>query len=361
MYRRYAKLLAHYCLGVEKHENVLIRSSYLAEPLLRELYREILSRGASYDAQIVIEDEDRIQIESAGDRVSAMTPMIRTAYEKYDAICTIRAPFNMKSINSVDLKLKKAAQESRREQQDIFRRRSAEGSLKWTLCEFPTHAAAQECGMSRSEYESFVFSACRLDRDDPVAAWKELSVSQEEVVRTLDRASRIRFVSNGTDITFSTAGRKWINSDGRWNMPSGEAFTSPVEDSGNGVVSFSFPGIHLGEEIEGVRLEVKDGLVTKWSAHKGMKLLDSIFEIDGARRFGEIAIGMNDGINRFTKNILFDEKMGGTVHMAIGASYPETGGQNESAVHWDLITDMRQDGRIYADDRCVYENGSFIR
>jgi len=215
--------------------------------------------------------------------------------------------------------------------------------------------------MSRGEYESFIFSACRLDREDPAGAWKELSASQEEVAGSLDRASRMRFVSEGTDITFSTAGRRWINSDGRRNMPSGEVFTSPVEDSGNGVVSFSFPGIHMGEEIEGVRLEVRDGLVTGWSAQKGKSLLDSIFEIDGARRFGEIAIGMNTGINRFTKNILFDEKMGGTVHMAIGASYPETGGRNESAVHWDLITDMRNGGRIYADDLCVYENGSFIR
>ncbi|HEY1406796.1 MAG TPA: aminopeptidase, partial [Spirochaetota bacterium] len=160
--------------------------------------------------------------------------------------------------------------------------------------------------------------------------------------------------------SFSVAGRTWRNSDGKRNMPSGEIFTSPVEDSVNGVIRFSFPGVYMGEEVEGVTLHVKDGFIEKWSADKGGKLLDEVFKIEGSRRFGEVAIGTNDSINRFTRNILFDEKIGGTIHMAVGASYPETGGKNESAVHWDLINDMRSGGKIFADGACIYENGVFI-
>ena len=360
MYNRYARLLVDYCLGIKAGQNVFVRSTSLAEPLLREVYREILLRGARYDAQLSIEDEDRIFHECATVDSFGMTPIERTAYEKYDAFCTIRAPYNLKSLQSVDPARKRVVQEGRSEQSAVFRARSASGDLRWVLCEFPTIASAQECGMSRAEYESFILSACKLDSDDPVAAWKSLSESQELIVSRLSAYSIIRYVSEGTDISFSVAGRKWMNSDGKRNMPSGEIYTSPVEDSVNGVIRFSFPAIFMGEEVEGVTLTVKDGLVERWSADRGAKLLDEVFRIEGSRRFGEAAIGMNDGINRFTKNILFDEKTGGTVHMALGASYPETGGKNESSLHWDLINDMRNGGKIYADGACVYENGRFI-
>jgi aminopeptidase len=361
LYRRYAELLVRYCLALKKGDRVFVRSTYLAEPLLVELYREILKAGAIYDSSISLNEEDRIQLEESHDgQMDIITPVQRAVYEHYDAFCTIRAPFNVKSLQSVSPERKRQSQEGRSELHDIFMRRSAEGTLRWVLCQFPADSSAQECGMSRSEYESFVCAACKLDADDPVAQWIALSAYQKAIAERLNRVQTMRFVSKGTDISFSVRGRLWINSDGKRNMPSGEIFTSPVEDSVDGVIRFSYPGIYMGEEIEGIELHVQEGYVTGWDAAKGKKLLDQIFEIDGARRFGEAAIGTNDTINRFTKNILFDEKIGGTIHMALGASYPETGGKNTSALHWDLINDMHQDSGIYADGILIYQNGSFI-
>ena len=163
-----------------------------------------------------------------------------------------------------------------------------------------------------------------------------------------------------TDISFSTKDRIWINSDGHYNMPSGEVFTGPVEDSVQGHVYFTYPTVYEGADVEGVFLEVDKGVVSTWKADKGQDVLDRVFSIEGARQFGEVAIGTNYSIQRATKNILFDEKIGGSIHMAIGASYPETGGNNESAVHWDMIKDMKTDGQIFADDILIYENGEFI-
>ena len=176
----------------------------------------------------------------------------------------------------------------------------------------------------------------------------------------LNQAEKVQYVGEHIDIKFSVKGRTWINSDGRTNMPSGEVFTGPVEDSVQGQVHFSYPSIYMGEEVEGVQLTVKDGLVTDWSAHRGKEFLDKIFEMKGTRRFGEVAIGTNYQINKITKNILFDEKMGGTVHMAIGQSYKHTGGLNESVVHWDMITDMKKDGQVIADGEVIYEKGKFL-
>ena len=196
--------------------------------------------------------------------------------------------------------------------------------------------------------------------DDPVAKWCELRDKQQKIVDYLEGKDKICYLGRDIDISFSARGRKWINSDGTKNMPSGEVFTSPVEDSVNGKIRFSYPGFYMGQEIEDISVEVKDGEVVKWNAKKGKGLLDKILEIPGAKRFGEAAIGTNKGINKFTKNMLFDEKMGGTIHMAIGAAIPEAGGKNESGVHWDMLADMSDGGEIYADDELVYKNGEFL-
>jgi len=360
LYERYADLLVRYCLRAQPGDRVSIRSSYLAEPLLAPVYRGLTLAGAHYDAKIAIRDEDRIFAECASDQqIGEISPLERIIYESYDAILTIRAPFNLKNMQSIPAETKKKLGEAKGELHDIFSSRSANGSLRWTLCEFPTDAAAQECGMSLGEYEQFVFGACRLFDHDPVAAWNRVRENQQAAVYRLDRATAVRFVNDDSDITFSVKGRKWINSDGRRNMPSGEVFSSPVEDSVNGHILFSYPGIYMGEEIEDIRLEVKNGLVISWSASRGKELLDRIMQIEGARRFGECAIGTNDGISRFTKNMLFDEKMGGTVHMALGSTYKETGGLNQSPIHWDLLADMNAGG-IFADGTCIYRNGHFI-
>jgi len=238
--------------------------------------------------------------------------------------------------------------------------RTANGDLTRSLCQYPTHASAQEAGMSLEDYREFVFTACNLDKTDPVKAWLEVRENQQSIVDLLNTVDVVRYVGKGTDISFSVKGRKWINSDGRTNMPSGEVFTGPVEDSVNGHVHFSYPSIFMGTEVSGITLEVKDGNVVKWSAEKGNEILDQVFEIDGARRVGEGAIGTNYSIQKATKNILFDEKIGGTIHMAVGQSYKQTGGLNESSIHWDMIAEMKYGGQIFADDKLIYENGVFL-
>jgi len=210
------------------------------------------------------------------------------------------------------------------------------------------------------DYEHFVYQACNLYENDPKAAWVKVRKSQQTIVDYLNKRDMIHFKGNGTDIQFSVKGRTWINSDGKTNMPSGEVFTGPIEDSVNGVVHFAYPSIYMGHEVEGITLWVKDGKVEKWEAKKGKKLLDKVFEIKGSRYFGEVAIGTNYNIKRSTKNILFDEKIGGTIHMAVGQSYIQSGGKNESSIHWDMIADMKDGGTIHADNEKIYENGRFL-
>lgn len=232
--------------------------------------------------------------------------------------------------------------------------------LRRNLCQFPTQAGAQEAGMSLKEYENFIFQSCYLFEDDPIQAWKNVSKMQQGIVDHLNKCSHVRYKGNDIDISFSCAGRTWINSDGKTNMPSGEVYTAPVENSVNGTIRFSYPSLYMGQEAEDVTLWVKDGVVEKWEARRGKDLLDQVFAIPGARVFGEAAVGTNMNIQRMTKNILFDEKIGGTIHMAVGQSYPQCGGKNESSVHWDMITDMTQGGEIYADNELIYQNGKFL-
>lgn len=213
--------------------------------------------------------------------------------------------------------------------------------------------------MSQAEYADFVYNCCFLYEENPIACWEKLEKDQQKLVDLLNNKTQIQYKGSGIDVRFSTEGKKWINSSGKNNMPSGEVFTAPLENSVNGVVRFSYPGIFMGQEIEDIRLEIKDGQVVKGTADKGQELLNKVLEIPGARGFGEVAIGTNSRVNKFTKNMLFDEKMGGTIHMALGAAYPETGGTNDSAIHWDLLADMN-DGQILADGEVIYDKGKFI-
>jgi aminopeptidase len=361
MYEKYAKLLVHYSLSLKKGQKLLISSTYLAEPLIREVYREALLVGAYPETWISLNGINRTLF-NYGDTLQLrhISPMYQYAVQHYDAFLTIRAPFNLKELEGIDAEKKRIANEAQAEVKGLFMKRASTGKLTWTLCEFPTEAQAQESGMSKEEYEKFILSACYLYNDNPEGQWNDLRQRQQHIVDFLNKKRKIRFVAQDTDITFSTRNRKWINSDGHHNMPSGEVFTAPVETSVEGVVRFSYPGIFMGEEIENVRLEVHKGEVTGWDADKGRPLLDSILLIPGMKRFGEAAIGTNTGITRFTKNMLFDEKMGGTAHMALGASYAEAGGKNSSAVHWDLLLDLKENGEIYADGELIYSKGRFL-
>jgi aminopeptidase len=221
-------------------------------------------------------------------------------------------------------------------------------------------ASAQAANMSLEEYEHFVYKACHLYQDDPEQEWLNIRKQQEKIKTYLDQVKTIRYKAEHTDISFSVDGRTWINSDGQNNMPSGEVFSGPVENSVNGKVHFTYPSVFMGKDIDGITLWVEEGKVVQWDAREGKDLLDAVFEIPGAKYFGEVAIGTNYNIKQATRNILFDEKIGGTIHMALGQSYKQTGGLNKSSIHWDMITDMSKDGAIYADGIKIYEKGVFI-
>jgi len=360
MLDKYAALLVDYCVSVKSKQRVLIKSTYLAEPLLKKLYQILLERGCFVEFDLSFQDQEKIMYDFSSDQQLSSLPIFyNKAIEEFDILIRIIAPFNLKSTAEVSSDKKRLLQEALAPLRKRYMQRSATKELKWVLCVYPTQAAAQECGMSLADYESFVYQSCMLNSDNPIAAWQDLSNKQQSLVDYLNKVSKIRYVGPKTDISFSTKDRIWINSDGHYNMPSGEVFTGPVEDSVQGHIYFTYPTVYEGADVSGIYLEVDKGVITSWKADIGQEVLDRVFSIEGARQFGEVAIGTNYSIQRATKNILFDEKIGGSIHMAIGASYPETGGKNESAVHWDMIKDMKTDAQIYADDNLIYENGEF--
>lgn len=358
---KYARLLVEYCLKLEAGDKLLVMSTYLAEPLLQEVYRQALLAGAHPEFQIGMDSMQRIFFEAAGqEQLQYISPRTKMAFEEYDAILSVMAPFDLRELEGVDAGKKQVSSAARAQLNQTMMARKADGSLDLCICAYPTQALAAEAGMSLDEYADFVYGACYLDEKDPVARWHEIEKKQQVICDYLNGRDEIRFEGPDIDVRFSTAGRTWVNSAGTTNMPSGEVFTGPVEDSVEGKIRFGFPGFFMGQEIEDITLEISKGQVVKWQAARGQALLDKIFEIEGARRFGEAAVGTNFRIQKLTKNILFDEKIGGTIHMAIGASIPESGGVNKSAVHWDMLADMRNGGCIRADGQKVYENGRFL-
>ncbi|MEM9991322.1 MAG: aminopeptidase, partial [Bacteroidota bacterium] len=337
--KKYAALLLHYCLELKAGERLYLQTTTLAEPLVREIHREATKIGAIVEAQLEFAGQSRIFIDNLQNdfQYNYVSPLYQKAMEEFEAYLYIRAPFNLRERQNINKENAARRQQATKALRETYFRRTATRDLRRSLCQYPTQASAQEAGMSLEEYENFVFQACQLHTDDPMQAWLKVRQQQQGIVDHLNQCETIRYVGDGTDIAFSTKGRTWINSDGQTNMPSGEIYTSPVEDSVNGHIHFSFPAIHGGHEVEGVTLWVEDGEIKKWEAKRGQEYLDYIFQIQGTRRFGEAAIGNNFNIDTFTKNILFDEKIGGTVHMAIGQSYLQAGGKNTSAVHWDMI------------------------
>lgn len=358
---KYANLLVNYCLEIKENERVYVASSYLAEELLLAVQKFTLQAGGNIEFDISLQGQQQNFYKYAsGNQLEYLPVLKKEAMQEFDAYLNILAPFNLRETNRVDSGKRKQLSKARKEIGETYMKRTGAGTLKRSLCLYPTPASAQEAGMSLSEYQEFVFNACYLYEEDPIQKWLGVREKQQKIVDVLNQRKKVAYKGPNIDITFSTEGRKWINSDGRNNMPSGEVYTTPVEDSVNGQVKFTLPSIYQGTEVEEVELEIKEGEIIHWKAKKGKEFLDEIFSIEGATRFGEAAIGTNDNIQQITKNILFDEKIGGTIHMAVGQSYYQTGGKNQSSVHWDMITDMKDGGEIYADDELIYKNGSFL-
>lgn len=360
MYSKYAQLLTHYCLEVRPGDKVMIRSSYLAEKLLVELSREIGKAGGIPYLDIEIQDFDNAWMAEAGlEQLSWVNPMKKYWTENFDCYLYIRAPYDTKGAIELTQDQRNIHNEAYKEIRQIYMRRTGDRTMRRSLCQYPTAFSASEAGMSIEEYERFVFDACNLYEENPIDTWRNFGKNQQKVVDYLNSKTHIRYLGPNCDLTFSTLGRLWINSDGKTNMPSGEVYTAPVDNSMNGWVKFTLPSLYMGETVHDIELKIKDGYIEEWTSSDNKEFLDNIFAIPGARRFGEAAIGTNYKIQQITRNILFDEKIGGTIHLAIGDAYKQCNGINESSVHWDMITDMKQ-GEIYADGELCYQNGRFI-
>lgn len=359
---RFAKVLVHYSLRIKKGDFLIIDCSTLGEPLAKEVYREAVLAGANPMVTTVVDGLAEIMLKNGSDeQLKYISPVERAAMENADAWLTIMGGFNTKALSNINPAKLKLRSEGRSEMMKLMMTRMGNGSLRWCGTQFPTHSAAMDGSMSLAEYEDFLFDACHLNCEDPVAEWSKVHELQEKYVEYLNTKSNIEVKSKDTHLTLNVKGRKWINCDGKVNFPDGEIFTSPLEDSMNGQVRFSFPAIYMNREVEDVILTFKDGKVVDAKASKGEDFLKQILETDeGAKLVGEFAIGTNYSIPKFTKNTLFDEKLGGTIHIAVGASIQEAGGKNLSGIHWDLISDMKDGGEIYADGELFYKDGKFL-
>lgn len=360
---KYAEVLVDYSTNVQKGDLVIIRSeSEYAKELIRAVYKRVIERGGNALVRTPIGELNGIYLKYASDeQLDYVDPITELEYEKADVFISIGAPLNTKSMSRAPLEKLARRGKATKYLSELLLSRSAKGEARWVVADVPTHALAQEAKMSLDEYSEFLFKSCYLDLDDPVAKLKELDEKQIKWANYLNNVKVLRVVGDKTDITFNVEGRKWISCSGLNNYPDGEVFTSPVEDGINGEIYFDFPQNYRGNCATGVHLWIENGQIVKFEAETGKDYLDAMFNMDeGSKGIGEIAIGTNDEVQDVTGNILFDEKIGGSIHMAVGASYPETGGKNVSGLHWDMIKGMKQGGKIYADDVLIYENGKFL-
>jgi aminopeptidase len=357
-----ASVMATYSLELKKGDWVKIIGNPFAVPLVKAFYMKAIEAGAHPFYHAAIDDLQEIFLKFGSDEQLQYIPdTIKFETEKLDAVFAILGQSNTKFLTNVNPSRQALAQSAQIDIMKRFMERSAKGELKWVATMFPMQSAAQDAEMSLTEYEDFVFQAGHLDDDDPVVFWKELSSRQKKICQFLETLKEIRIKAGETDLILKVEGRKWINCDGKKNFPDGEIFTSPVESSAEGTILFSYPACFGGREVENVRLEFKEGKVIRVEASKNRSFLEEMIAMDkGASFVGEFAIGTNDNITKFTKNILFDEKIGGTIHLALGASIPETGGKNESALHWDMVCDLREGGELYGDGELMNKDGKFL-
>jgi len=357
-----AYILVNHSLEIKKNDLFVISGSPHAAPLIKEVYKQALKLGAHPFTRAGIDGLDEIFYKHSSEKqLKYVSPIAKFEIENIDARLAIISPENTRNLTNVAPKKQAISSAAQQEIHQIFLDRAAKKELRWCLTQYPTNASAQDAEMSLEEYEDFIFKAAHVGDRDPIGYWKKIFKEQEKIRKLLESKKKLRIMAKDTDLTVSVTGRKWINCYGKENFPDGEVFTGPIENSAEGHISYSFPASHGGRLVEDIRLWFKKGKVVKAKASKGEKFLNSMLDMDkGSRRIGEFSFGMNYGIKKYTKNTLFDEKIGGTIHIAVGSGYPETGSKNKSGLHWDMMCDLRKHGEVYADNELIYKNGKFL-
>ena len=357
-----AKILVDYSVEVRPKQLVRIIGRPQGAPLILTVYQKVLERGAHPFLQIEPGETEELLYTYASDaQLDYVPPFVRELVEQIDASIGIWTDVNTRRLTNADPAKQCRRAVARRPIFDRFLERAAREELRWVETIYPTQAFAQDAEMSLREFEDFVYDGCLIGETDPIKAWKTTSGRQQRLVDWLNKAKQIHVVGPDTDLKLEVTGRKWENCDGHKNFPDGEIFTGPIEESVNGHVRYTYPACHYGREVEDVRLQFKDGKVTKAAATKNEQFLLQMLETDkGARYVGEFAFGTNPGIQRFTRNTLFDEKIGGTIHLALGAGLPESGSKNKSAIHWDMVCDLRKGGEVYVDRTLFLKDGKIL-
>lgn len=344
-----ADVLLEHSLNVREGENVVIRSGYLAKPLIDEFYKKSIDKGANTFVHILDDAHKKYLMENAsGKQLKNANVLYEDIYKKADAVLVIEAPENTKYLSNVD---PKKNMENNKTLAPVLKEIT---SKRWVLTNYPVEAFAQNACMSLEEYEDFMFDAVLVD-------YKKMDQEMDKIINVFDTSDSIRIVGRDTDLTFSIQGRKGTKCSGQNNVPDGEVYYAPVTNSANGHIYYEFPAIRYGNQVDGARLEFKDGKIVSAKADKNEQFLNHMLDADeGARYLGEFGIGLNYGIKKFIKNILFDEKIGGTIHLAAGNAYEHSGGDNRSVLHWDMIKELRDVGEIYADGKLVQKNGIYL-
>jgi aminopeptidase len=360
--QRLADVLVNYSTAVKPGDWVGILGDVAVLPALREVYTAVLRAGGNPTLMLSDEAMTRTFLrEASDDQIAWLDPSQTLYYDQADVYIRFGGGSNTRAMTSIPGKRMQQVAAARHSWLDTRLTRASEGKMRWVGAWYPTEASAQEANMSLEEFADFVYSATFANLPDPVAEWRKVAAMQQTKIDYLAGKKQVTLKGPNIDLSLSIAGRTFINANGLRNMPDGEIFTGPVEDSVNGWVRFTYPSIVSGRAVAGIELKFEEGKVVEARAEQNDDLLQAQLNTDaGARYLGEFAIGTNFGINRFTGNILFDEKIGGTIHMAVGKGYPDTGSKNDSAVHWDMICDMRDDSEIIVDGELFYKNGLFV-
>ena len=355
------KVMVNYSLDLKPGQNLWLRTTPLAEELNLAVYEEAIKAGAHVFVDQRMPEADEIFFKYASDeQVDYVSPLRQMIVDTFDAELYIEAEHNSRSLAGIDGTRIARSRKAFANLFDQKMRRAAEGTYRWCITVYPTHAMAQDADMNLADYREFVYRAGMLNEADPVAFWKEEGEKQAKLAGWLKGHDRVKLKGSNVDVTLSIKDRLFELSDGKYNFPDGEIFTSPVEDSVNGWIRFEYPAIYAGQEVTDIELWFENGRVVKEKAAKNQDLLTSQLNTDeGARTLGEWGIGTNYGIQRFSKNILFDEKIGGTIHFAVGLGFEECGGKNKSGLHWDMLCDMAE-SEITVDGELFYKDGKTV-